>query len=166
MTRTPSDPPAGPIDPALVAAYRATDYAVTAPDCEIVLRAGAASDALAALMRALRVDTAAVLTAHNPWSRPTPAADNDAAQRALEAELAAYGVPTLPAEGRGTGGDWPPEPSVLALGLSRAAADSLARRWRQNAYLWVPRPGADCALVFLRPAGDDAGGGRGDPGRT
>ena len=145
------DPPPGPIAASLLAAYRATDYVVDAPDGPIVLRVDAASNALATLMRALHVGSAALLTAHNPWSRPTTTADNEAAQRALEAEIAAHGLRSLPAQGRDPSGAWPPETSVLVFDLNREAATMLARRWRQNAFLWVGQPGACCTLAFLRP---------------
>lgn len=150
--------PREPIAPELWAAYLATDYVVDAPDGEIVLKVDAASDALTALMRGLRVHTAAVLTAHNPWSQPTAADVNDAAQRALEAELSERAIPLLPASGRDAGGRWPAESSVIAFGLSRESAAALARRYGQNAFVWVPRAGAACQLVATRAVG---GGGQG-----
>jgi hypothetical protein len=160
----PGPPPAGPIDPSLAAAYRAAEYVVDAPDGPIVLRVGVASAPLAALMRALRVDTAALLTAHNPWSRPTGAHANAAAQAALEAELSARGVAQLPAENRDPRRAWPPEASVLALGLRAGPADALARRFGQNAWLRIDAPTAVAVLAFTRPVGDDAGTGPRPPG--
>ncbi|MEI7447967.1 MAG: DUF3293 domain-containing protein, partial [Burkholderiales bacterium] len=151
--RSPPPVPREPIDPALWDAYRRTDYVVDAPDGEIVLRVEAASDALTALMRALRTHTAAVLTAHNPWSEARAADENDAAQRALEGELSERGIAMLPASGRDPGGAWPAETSVLAFGLSRESAAALARRYGQNAFVWVPKPGAACQLLATRPVG-------------
>lgn len=145
--------PREPIDPGLWAAYLATDYVVDAPDGEIVLRVDAASDALAALMRALRMHTAAVLTAHNPWSLRVADDVNDAAQRALEAELSERGIPMLPAAGRDPKGEWPAESSLVAFGLSRESAAALARRYGQNAFVWVPKQGAACQLVATRAVG-------------
>lgn len=150
--------PSEPIGPELWAAYRATDYVVDAPDGEIVLRIDAASDTLTALMRTLRAPTAAVLTAHNPWSRPTAADENDAAQRALEAELSERAISMLPASARDASGQWPAESSVIAFGLSRESATALARRYGQNAFVWVPKPGAACLLVATRAVGSGAAG--------
>jgi hypothetical protein len=148
--RSPPPAPREPIDPALWAAYLSAHYVVDAPDGEIVLRIDEASDMLTALMRARRASTAAVLTAHNPWSRPAEADENDAAQRALEAELAERRIPMLPASGRDPAGRWPAESSVVAFGLSRESAAALARRYGQNAFVWVPKPGAACQLVAMR----------------
>lgn len=148
--RTPPPEPGAPIDATLWAAYRATHYVVDAPDGPIVLHVGAANEALAALMHAVHAPTAAVLTAHNPWSLARPAHENDAAQRELEAALAAHGIAMLPASGRDPAGTWPPEVSVLALGLSREVADALARRFAQNAFVWVAGPGRPCELVPTR----------------
>jgi hypothetical protein len=39
--------------------------------------------------------------------------------------------------GRGHDGLWPPERSLLVVGLNRAAAAALGRRLRQNAIVWV-----------------------------
>lgn len=148
---SPGPPPAGPIDPDLAQAYRDAGYVVDAPDGPLVLRVGDHSAPLAALMRALRVDTAALITAHNPWSRPTDARDNAAAQARLEAELSAHGVAQLPAQNRDPQGTWPPEASVLALGLAPDTADALARHFGQNAWLRIDAPAAVPTLVFTRP---------------
>ena len=43
----------------------------------------------------------------------------------------------LEGEGRGADGEWPPERSVLAFGVSRNTAASLGRRFRQNAVVFV-----------------------------
>lgn len=155
--RTPPSEPGAPIDATLWAAYRATHYVVDAPDGEVVLHVGAANDALAALMRVVHAPTAAVLTAYNPWSVATPAHANDAAQRELEAALAAHGIAMLPASGRDPSGAWPPEASVLAFGLTRDAAHALARRFAQNAFVWVAAPGRACELVPTRAVAGDPG---------
>ena len=40
--------------------------------------------------------------------------------------------------------------SVVAFGLWRDSAVALARRYGQNAFVWVPKPGAVCQLVATR----------------
>ena len=96
------------------------------------------------------VASAALITAWNPYSEPRSDAENQAAQRQLEAELAAQGISYLPAVGKGTTGDWPPEPSVLALGLEFSAAQALAVKYQQNAYLWIEK-GFPAELIFPDP---------------
>ena len=155
MTPEPRDtPPRGPIDPALADAYRAAEYEVDAPAGPVVLRVGVPSPALAAQMRAAGAATAALLTAHNPWSVPADPRDNARMQAALEAELSSRGVARLPARNRDPQGAWPPEASVLAFGLASGEADTLARRFGQNAWLRVDAPDAVPVLVFTRPVGD------------
>ena len=61
----------------------------------------------------------------------------------------AHGFAFLAGEGRGRIGDWPPEPSILAFGMSRARAASIGRRFRQNAIVYVPL-GRPAELVKLR----------------
>jgi hypothetical protein len=148
--------PEGPIDPVLARAYQATHYVVEAQGGAFTLRVGAESAELGALMRARGIEGAAYLTAYNPWSLPRGTAENDAAQRALEAGLAALGCTLLPGAGHDPSGHWPPEPSVLALGLSLERAIDAARRWGQNAFVWIDRAGEPCRLVFTRPVADAA----------
>jgi len=64
--------------------------------------------------------------------------------------LTAQGISYLPAVGKGTTDDWPPEPSVLALGLEFTAAQALAVKYQQNAYL-SPEKGFPPELIFPDP---------------
>jgi hypothetical protein len=124
------------MDPDLIAAYRATDYRIDASP-PVVARIGDASAPVDALLRAQGVTTAVFITAFNPVSRPTDAAENARAQARLLAVLNAGGHAFLPGLGIGRVGDWPPEPSVLALGVTRAEAEALGRAYRQNAVVWI-----------------------------
>lgn len=98
-------------------------------------------------MAAHQVETGAFITAWNPFSQPLPRTENDAAQARLAADLARISAAVLPGEGVGLAGDWPPEPSLLALGLGRAEATAIARDYRQNAYVWITR-GQPAELVI------------------
>jgi hypothetical protein len=131
------------------AAYRATTYAAGEGAQRVAIRIGERCAPLDALLAARGVDEWAYLTAHNPGGRLADPAVNAAAQARLEAELAAAGHPFLRGASSGDGGDWPPEPSVLVLGLPRGAALALARRYRQEAIV-TGRCGAQAELVFLR----------------
>ena len=126
---------------ALEAAYRATAYEALGPGVELDLRVDEQSAALDALLTSTGRISWAFLTAWNPRSQPLAPEENAERQRALWAALEASsgegGEPPLllPGRGRGLEGDWPAEESVLALGLPRAAALQLARRFEQHAFL-------------------------------
>src|SRR5664280_77533 len=69
--------------------------------------------------------------------------------RELKGYLSARGFAFLAGEGRGEIGEWPPESSILAFGMSRAQAASIGRRFRQNAIVYVSL-GRPAELVMLR----------------
>lgn len=132
------------------AAYRATTYAASDGSERLAIRIGARCAALDALLAARGHDAWAYLTAHNPGGQAADPAANAAAQARLEAELAAAGRPFLRGASHADAGDWPPEPSVLVLGLARAEALAIARRYGQEA-LVAGRRGAPAELVFCEP---------------
>jgi len=111
---------------------------------------GQANPKADALLVLFDVASAALITAWNPYSEPRSDTENQAAQQKLEAELTAQGISYLPAVGKGTTDDWPPEPSVLALGLEFTAAQALAVKYQQNAYLWIEK-GFPAELIFPDP---------------
>jgi len=129
-------------------AYRSTQFKVLEP-ARFTLRIGEPSRDLANLYREHDVSTAALLTAWNPFSEPTPQQENDRAQRKLERQLHMLAVAVVRGVGEDATGQWPGEPSVLALGISREAAISSGNEFRQNAIVWI---GADRIpeLVFLQ----------------
>jgi hypothetical protein len=147
----------------LLSLYARAVYPATLPDgAEVRLRVGAAcpaldrflDDALAA--RGLPLSHpgigAAYLTAANPYATslaPLSDAENAARNAALRAALAALGARVLPAPGAPDpdGGVYPPEPSFLALGLTRAEALALADRFGQLACVFLPRGGAATLLA-------------------
>jgi hypothetical protein len=134
------------LDEQLLHAYRNTDYRVRA-HTPFSLRIGEHSAVCDELMAAHGVQTAAFITAWNPLSQSLNQAENDAAQSRLAADLATLTPVVLQGEGEGLAKDWPPEPSLFALGLSRAEATALAQKNRQNAYVWVTR-GRPAELVI------------------
>ena len=117
----------------LIAAYQRTEYRVSDGVYAFVLRVEEPSPLLRACHAAHGVQCSAFLTAWNPHSAPTPLDVNTAAMSRLEQELDAMGLRWLRGEGVDPAGDWPGEPSLLALGLNEAAAVALARRFAQNA---------------------------------
>ncbi|MHB2165645.1 DUF3293 domain-containing protein [Alsobacter sp. R-9] len=132
---------------ALTAAYRATSYVAGAGDQRIVLRVGERSEALLRAMAGRGVASAAFVTAWNPFSVSLPPAENEAAQRALAADVAAGGWYAIEGHGSGDDGAWPPEPSLLVLGLHEGAARALMVRYRQNAIVWCGEDGVPQLLL-------------------
>ena len=135
-------------DPNLLAAYAATHYIVNGVERPFVLRVNERSAPLEVLHRRHGVDRSAFLTAWNPRSQRRADAINQAAQSELEATLRASGLKLFSAIGIDPDGNWPGEPSVLALGIAREQAEQIGRQYGQNALLWM---GADAVpeLVLL-----------------
>ncbi len=119
------------LSPELIDAYRQADYVVREP--RIVVRIGEANVALDALIGA--AGGAAFLTAANPRSERRSEEENRRRMALLETELHAAGCRYLEGEGRDPKRTWA-EPSFLVLGIARAEALRLARRFEQNAFVW------------------------------
>ncbi|MCC6163791.1 MAG: DUF3293 domain-containing protein [Acidobacteria bacterium] len=120
-------------DADLIAAYRRTDYRVDDGGYAFVLRVDTPSAALVACHGAFGVTCSAFITAWNPRSEPTPRARNEAAMAALERTLSAGGWRWLRGAGVDPSGAWPPEPSLLVLGLDASTAVAIAQRCAQHA---------------------------------
>jgi len=129
------------------AAYRATRYEVDDGGVRFAIRIDAPCAALDALLAARGVEEWAYLTAWNPGGQRAAEAANRAAQARLEAELAAAGRPFLRGASVADAGDWPPEPSLLVLGMPRAEALALAARYGQEAIV-AGRRGGVAELLF------------------
>lgn len=136
----------------LVAAYKRALYVVYgAPD--LVIRVGEPNAGLDALLEADGVDTAAYLTAANPGGELQEETANELACAALHQALADAGHPCYLGEGRDPRGEWPAEPSVLALGISRHEAMVLGRSYEQNAIVFVEKGRAPELVLLDEPAG-------------
>jgi hypothetical protein len=135
------------VHPNLVRAYREAIYIVNEGDDAIALKVGEVSPALATLMKLHKAHTAAIITAYNPYSEIQPSAENERMQAVLMAELKATATVCFDAIGSDPEGEWDPEPSTLALGISLVEAERLADQFGQNAFIWINT--AD-AFVSLR----------------
>jgi hypothetical protein len=138
------------VDPDLQAAYRHTAYWVEARPQPIALRIGERSLALDRILARQRSSRWAFVTAWNPHSRSLPPWRNAAHQKQLLQALRRAGYHWLPALGEGDDPAWPPEPSVLVLGMSAGDAMHLARRFGQNAVV-VGRLKGRATLVWCGP---------------
>jgi hypothetical protein len=135
------------IDPKVLAAYLAAEY-VFFTEPAIALRIGERSEALDAVLDAAGSDTAAFVTAANPGGAPADPQDNMLATEALLHAQREAGYACIPGVGRDPGGEWPAEPSVLVLGISRREAEILGRSYEQNAIVFYEKDAA-LELVLL-----------------
>jgi hypothetical protein len=125
---------------ALDAAYRATDYRVEdAPGGPFVVRIG---DVCA------EVDGEwAFVTACNPGSVRLSDDENGRRMADLEAQVRKRGWRYHHGHGVGRDGNWPPEPSLLVVGIAETEALELAERFGQNAIV-VGRGGEAARLAW------------------
>jgi hypothetical protein len=133
----------------LVSAYRATDYVAHSDGWFVVIQIGRYSLAVDRLLARMHARNGAFITAWNPFSKDLSFEANEHWDRELKRNLSARGVAFVEGEGRGRTGEWPPEPSILAFGISRTEASAIGRRYRQNAIVYVPS-GRPAELVMLR----------------
>jgi len=131
-----------------IAAYEATHFRVLG-EPTFVLKIGQPSEPLRQLYRGYGCTSSAFVTAWNPRSERTFGADNTAAQTRLERDLTETAIPFIAGIGEDPAGQWPSEPSVLALGLSLDAAKAFGTRFQQNAIVWAAVD-ANPQLVLLR----------------
>jgi len=125
------------VHPLLVRAYREAIYIVNEGDEAISLRVGEASHELAKLMYLHKAQTAAVLTAYNPYSQPKSLEENESSQSKLKNALSLKSISCINAIGTDAKGDWDSEPSLLVLGISLQDAEILADEYGQNAFIWI-----------------------------
>ena len=121
------------IDDVLLRAYATTSYWIDVPGAPFYVQIGQVSAELDALLDAHQVEEWTYITAYNPRSAQIDMAINEQRQCELTQEVMQAGYTII--QGRGVGQDesWPPEPSLLLLGIPRHAAVELGRKYEQNA---------------------------------
>ncbi|MFN0056368.1 MAG: DUF3293 domain-containing protein [Planctomycetales bacterium] len=133
----------------LRAAYLATAYQVDdAPGGPFVIRIGERSEPLDRLLETLRCSSWIYITACNPYSRPLDADENRRRMLQLEARLWKLNCRVFRGQGVGDDRHWPPEPSLLAVGLSESDGRLLGREFHQCAFV-AGRRGEPAELVWL-----------------
>lgn len=137
----------------LVAAYLATEYWVRLSDQALSsptfrMRVGQPCPDLARLLQDRDMQSAAFMSACNPYSSTHGVLDNQTRQQLLIDELDRHQVAHLFGESRHPSEDGPGIPSCLVLNISIDAAKRLGSRFEQNAILWF---GSDAVpyLVLL-----------------
>ena len=136
------------ISKATIRAYMETEYRVLGPQ-PLVLKINQRCSELATAYSTYGVDTAAFITACNPFSRELTDSENTARQVALANELTTGGWRFQEGIGIHPSNEWPGEPSFLVFGLGRQVAEQISTTWEQNAFVWC---GDDAlpTLVLLR----------------
>jgi hypothetical protein len=104
-------------------------------------------------MKKLGITCAALITAFNPHSVLSTAEENVRNHNAMIADIHMLGLRSLAAEGGDPSHVWSSEPSILILGISLADAESLADRYKQNAFVWIPRDDGFVSLNLRHPVG-------------
>jgi hypothetical protein len=123
----------------LLSAYTATDFVVFDRGEEWALHVGVASPRVDDLLDRHHVDRATVVTAFNPRSRVMAPEANAMGHRALVRLLEEQGLPFLLGEGRDPSGQWTPETECIVFGISLTEGLELARRFDQNAIVFIER---------------------------
>ena len=118
---------------ALWDAYRRTTYAARTGNGEIRIHPDRRSSDLDALLDQTRADQWAYITAYNPESRRLSDDDNAARQRALVQAVRDLGLTFFEGESVLDAATWPPEPSLLILGIPPDDARALGRQFGQRA---------------------------------
>jgi hypothetical protein len=121
----------------LAAAYEKTFFESDTPIGHIVLKIGEPNASLRRLYDQLGVRSAAYVTAWNPGSCPRSAAENNRAHEQLLQVITTGGYSFFLGQGRDPTGHWPPEDSVLVLGMQEEVARSLGQRFGQVAIVTV-----------------------------
>lgn len=141
------------ISPELLGAYRTAIYVIYGGGDDIVLKIDEVNLDLSALMKKLGITSAALITAFNPHSVLSTAEENVRSHNALIADIHALGLKSLAAEGSDPSHVWSSEPSILILGISLVDVESLADRYKQNAFVWIPRDDGFVSLNLRHPVG-------------
>jgi hypothetical protein len=135
------------MNPELIDAYEQAYYVVFG-DPEIVLHIGEPNPQLDALLDEEGASTAAYITPANPRGEQWTREENHAALQTFLESLRETSYTCYEGEGRDPSGEWPAEPSLLIVGISRPAAEVLGEKLEQNAIVFVAR-GRAPSLIFL-----------------
>ena len=125
--------------------------------CEVIvaeqvvpMTIGVTSPEVAALLAVHNAAGAAFITACNPPFLPVGSVHNVLAMKSLRSLLQYRSkLPSLEGRGQDRDGLWPPEQSLLVMGINREVAERLGRQFGQNAIVWIDQDGLP-SLVELQ----------------
>ena len=126
-----------PVAPELHALYAATDFVVFDAGEEWVIKVGEISQRIDAVLDRFQATSASVISAWNPRSVLLSPAENAARHAELLTLLKSRKLDYLLGEGRDTTGDWIPEAECIVFGTSLEEGLDLARRFDQNAIVFL-----------------------------
>jgi hypothetical protein len=136
-------------DDELAAAYEATEFWVEdAPGGRFRICCDEGCPELDRLLADQGLAEWAYVTACNPGSELLAEDENDLRMRDLGQRLSGHACVTFRGSGVGTRGDWPPEPSLLVLGIDEASARKLGAEFGQKAMV-VGRRGEPARLAWV-----------------
>ena len=128
-------------------AFARTEFRAQIGRERLGIRVGEPNAALDELLAERGVSSWAYLTAWNPHAVRLSPAENALRHDELVRTLAAQGLSHFEGEGVGDSGEWPPERSVLIIGIAPEEATQLARRFAQEAIV-VGARGQVARLLF------------------
>lgn len=123
------------INEELIKVYLETHFVVLS-EPPLTLIVDEHSSSLVELYRSYAVESAAFITACNPYSKLLSDEDNRARNARLLCDLNKLGIKVLSAMGQDTTGQWPEELSLFVLGIEEVAARELGNKYEQNAIVW------------------------------
>ena len=134
--------------PDLISAYKVTNFHVKA-DPDFTLNVGKVSEELKELLKQNRVESAAFITAWNPYSKPLSDEENQSRNEQLKNELIIRSLKFIDGFGQDPLGQWAGEDSFLVLGIELEASKKLGVQFEQNAIVWSDKDTIP-QLILLR----------------
>ncbi|ASG65472.1 hypothetical protein CEW91_04690 [Idiomarina piscisalsi] len=126
------------MDATLLEHYKNTDYWFVVDDRKITLSVGDISSDFNSLCHDVNCKTGAFITAFNPHSSLLSTHENRHRNLLLEADISNLkGIRYFYGAGEDRDNQWLAEESFMVLGLSQQTVIDLARRYQQNAFLWI-----------------------------
>lgn len=107
-----------PDDRELWLAYKSTIFCATVDGVALCIRPGRRHSTLDCVLATRGVTTWAFVTAWNPGSQPLHPEENPAHQNRLETDVRNLGFEMFSGVGEPLDSEWPPERSLLILGIS------------------------------------------------
>jgi hypothetical protein len=132
----------------LVTAYSKANYRVF-HQTPFVLKIGQRNTDLVEVHQKYDCTSSTFITAYNPYSQVSSKAENEHAQSQLALRLKENSIKTIEGFGEDGEGQWPGEPSFLALGVYLDAAKAFGVEFHQNAIVWISKD-AIPQLILLR----------------
>lgn len=120
----------------LIKIYNDTTYHV--PELDLVIMPGKENVRLKEVLSQYGAHTFAFITAYNPQGIETAEVQNIEANQRLISDIIAAGMDYVEGFGRGSDG-WSDEISLFIPGISLKDATILARKYRQNAFVFGER---------------------------